>query len=302
MKSAPLLRAVLLVATVSGGAAAAVLLPDNAPRVLIFILAASTPMLVHAILLGIEFAVGAAADPRSPRTSFLHVVCVWWGELCASVATMHWRIPFRTRALPAATSDPSKPAVLLIHGYLCNHAVWQPMIDAGVFDGCTIAAVDLEPVFSDIDNYADAVHASVESLLSIAASNGVILVCHSMGGLAARSYLRRHGDARILRVIMIGSPHRGTIFGRLGIGANARQMACGSEFLARLAAGETPALRSKFICIASRDDNLVIPRSSVLLEGAAARHVDGIGHLRTIESAPVWQIVREEISAASALR
>jgi triacylglycerol lipase len=302
MKSAPLLRMVLLGATAAGGAAAAVLLPEGAPRVLVLVLAASTPMLVHAILLGIEFTVGAVADPRSPRTSFLHVVCVWWGELCSSVATMHWRIPFRTRRFPAATSDPGKPAVLLIHGYLCNHAVWQPMIDAGVFDGCNVAAVDLEPVFTPIDNYADAVHAAVDSLLSAGASTCAILVCHSMGGLAARSYLRRHGDARIRRVITIGSPHRGTMLGRLGVGVNARQMAYGSEFLKRLAADETPALRAKFVCIGSRDDNLVIPRSSMLLDGAASRHVDGIGHIHTIESAPVWQIVREEICAVSGLR
>ena len=71
----------------------------------------------------------------------------------------------------------------------------------------------------------------------IAAGTGqakVVLVGHSMGGLAARAYLARRGAARVARLITIASPHHGTALAVMGLGANARQMRRGSEFLATL--------------------------------------------------------------------
>jgi triacylglycerol esterase/lipase EstA (alpha/beta hydrolase family) len=39
----------------------------------------------------------------------------------------------------------------------------------------------------------------------------VALVCHSMGGLVARAYLRAYGDEAVACVVTLGSPHRGTV-------------------------------------------------------------------------------------------
>jgi triacylglycerol esterase/lipase EstA (alpha/beta hydrolase family) len=116
-----------------------------------------------------------------------------------------------------------------------------------------------------------------------------------MGGLALRCYLRRYGDAAIARALTIASPHDGTLLARYGHGRNARQMQPGSRLLAELAASEDAARRAKFVCIATQDDNLIVPRASALLPGARHHALDGVGHLATLEDRRVWEIVEREI-------
>ncbi len=290
-------RLLLAIELAAGAAAAACWLPADAPRAAVIVLAALTPIIVQAAILGIEFIVGAVVDARRPRTSAWQVLRLWAREVRASAALLLWRIPFRTLPLPPMNADAAGPAVLLIHGYLCNRSVWQPLLDGGVLRDCRVGAVDL-PLFDDIDTDAELVHKSVEALLADAPDAQVILLCHSMGGLAARAYLRRYGDARVARVITIDTPHQGTVFARLGHGTNARQMAVGSEFLTQLAASESAELKKKFVCVASRDDNLIVPRIGQTLVGARVHWNEAIGHNEAVEAAPVWQIVRSEILSA----
>jgi hypothetical protein len=75
-------------------------------------------------------------------------------------------------------------------------------------------------------------------------------------------------------------------------------MAAGSRFLSDLAASESETLRAKFVCVATRDDNLIVPRSSPLLPGTAERLIDGVGHLALITDRRAWQILAGEIGSA----
>ena len=50
----------------------------------------------------------------------------------------------------------------------------------------------------------------IEDFLQGAASGKLVLVTHSMGGLAARAYLKRHGSARVAKLITLACPHHGT--------------------------------------------------------------------------------------------
>jgi len=126
-----------------------------------------------------------------------------------------------------------------------------------------------------------------------------VIVGHSMGGLAARVYLRRYGDAHVVRIVTLASPHHGTVFGHLGHSRNARQMARGSRFIEQLAADDRGRW-SRFTTVATRDDNLVVPRSSPLLPGARQIEIDGIGHLALLEDRRAWQIVADEAHTAFA--
>lgn len=291
------LRAGLVLLVAAGTAVAAGWLPDAAPRGCALAFGLVLPFSIAPILIGIQVVVGSAVDPRAPRSSLAHVLRVWWGESLASIRVFLWRIPFRTGVDAPLVHDVRRPAVLLIHGYFCNRAVWQPLLDSGALAGCNVATVNLEPVFADLDRYADVVHAGVQRLLAGSGAAQAILVGHSMGGLAARVYLRRHGDARVARVITLATPHHGTVFGRLGLGRNARQMAMGSAFLAQLAVSESEALRAKFVCIASRDDNLIVPRSSPLLADAQLRLLEGVGHLALTEDERAWRIVAAAVQS-----
>ena len=79
-------------------------------------------------------------------------------------------------------------------------------------------AVNLEPVFGSIDGYAPQIDAAVQQLTE---TTGLppLLVCHSMGGLAARAWLKRmNAESRVHHVVTIGTPHRGTSFADWGVG------------------------------------------------------------------------------------
>ena len=257
------------------------------------------PLVVVGVLLAIEFAVAAAADPRSPRTPPWRVLRMWLRETSVSLRLFLWRQPWRSGfpELPL-THDPQRPALLLIPGFMCNRAAWRPLLDSGVLSDFNVATVNLEPIFGDIDHYADVVQRAVERLRAETGAARVVLVGHSMGGLAARVYLRRHGDVHVARIVTLASPHQGTILGRLGYGRNARQMTAGSRFIEKLASGDRGRW-VRFTTVVTRDDNLVIPRSSPLLPGAKQIELDGVGHLALIEDPRAWQIIAEEARAAA---
>jgi pimeloyl-ACP methyl ester carboxylesterase len=268
------------------------LLPDGAPAWQVVAVAVALPVVGTALVLAIELTVGALVDPRRPRSSPARVLRVWLGETGCSLRVFGWRQPFAARfPEPALTRDPARPALLLIAGYVCNRAVWRPLLDSGRLAHCNVATVNIEPVFGSIDRYAAEIDAAIERLRAATGAARVTLVCHSMGGIAARAYLRQHGDGAIDKVITLASPHHGTIFGVLGHGANAHQMARGSAYLTTLAGVETVELRHRFVCIATADDNLVVPRSSPLLPDAEYHMIDGVGHLALLEDERAWDLI-----------
>jgi hypothetical protein len=286
----------------AGGLLAWLWLPQPVDPWRILAAAALAPLAVVGGLLAVEFTVAATVDPRTPRNPPLRVLHLWRREFSVSLRIFLWRQPWRAGfAEPALRRDPRRPALLLIAGFMCNRAAWRPLLDSGVLREFNVATVDLEPIFGDIDEYAEVVHQAVERLRAATGAARVLLVGHSMGGLAARVYLRKFGDAHVARVLTLGSPHRGTILGRLGYGRNARQMATGSRFLRQLEHddhGRWP----RFTTVATRDDNLVIPRSSPLLPGSRQTALDGVGHLALIEDPRAWQVIADEALAAAPQR
>jgi triacylglycerol esterase/lipase EstA (alpha/beta hydrolase family) len=101
-----------------------------------------------------------------------------------------------------------------------------------------------------------------------------------MGGLAVRAWLDRYrADARVERVVTIGSPHHGTWVGSAGLVTNARQMAQGSAWLAELSRREPRSRYARFTCYYSHCDNIVFPASSATLSGADNRHVSAVAHV-----------------------
>ena len=85
------------------------------------------PLAVQGVPLAIEFVTGALIDRRPvARIGFLELVAVWWGETWRSFKVFNidqaWRADFPERPL---VRDPSRPTVLLIHGYMCNRATWR---------------------------------------------------------------------------------------------------------------------------------------------------------------------------------
>jgi triacylglycerol esterase/lipase EstA (alpha/beta hydrolase family) len=159
---------------------------------------------------------------------------------------------------------------------MCNRATWRPWLLHGIPGRWNVATVNLEPVFGKVEDYVGIVHAAVEQLRAASGAERVTLVCHSMGGLVARTYLRRHGRDAVQRVVTIDTPHHGTVFATLGRGPNARQMRNASEFVRALGRGDEPV---EFVCFASHHDNLIVPRDNQVLGCAEAVWFERTGHL-----------------------
>lgn len=225
---------------------------------------------------------------------------LFFGELRATLWTSSWgMLRPRLAALDGAAPSPGLP-VLLIHGYVCNRGYWTQLSRQLARAGIAHDAVDLEPIGADIEAFVPQVERAVEALRARTGSAQVIVVAHSMGGLVARAWLRRHGAARVARVITIGTPHHGTALANLAAGANARQMRRlngePDRWLAQLAASEPPAVRALFTSIYSHHDNIVAPQSSAHLPGARNIALGGIGHVALASDARVLRRVLAEIT------
>ncbi|HKO68693.1 MAG TPA: alpha/beta fold hydrolase [Burkholderiaceae bacterium] len=236
------------------------------------------PLAIHAIPLGIEFIIGALIDPRpTGRLNAVDAVRVWlvesWRSFVVFNVDQPWRANFAERAI---INDPARPALLLVHGYMCNRAAWRRWVLKGLPATWNVATINLEPVYVPVESYSDSLHAAIEKLRVDSGAERVTLVCHSMGGLVARAYLRAKGSEAVARVITIDTPHHGTVFAHYAHGANSRQMRRDCDYVRRLA--ESPEA-VEFICFASQHDNLVVPRDSQLLACAEAVWFEKIGHL-----------------------
>ncbi|UQV44894.1 alpha/beta fold hydrolase [Janthinobacterium lividum] len=222
------------------------------------------------------------------------------GELRATLWTSSWgMLRPRLHALDAATDARGLP-VLLIHGYVCNRGYWAQLSRQLAQAGVAHDAIDLEPIGADIEEFVPQVEQAIEALCARTGSDRAIIVAHSMGGLVARAWLRHYGAARVARIITIGTPHHGTALAKLAAGTNARQMSriggAPSDWLALLAASETPELRALITSIYSHHDNIVAPQASAQLPGARNLAFGGIGHVALASDARVLRQLLEEIT------
>jgi triacylglycerol lipase len=185
--------------------------------------------------------------------------------------------------------------LLLIHGYQCNRGFWIWLRRKLEAAGWTVATHSLEPVYADIDSYSDGIARRIAEVLAATGAPQVILVGHSMGGLASRAYLRRHGMAKVARLVTLGSPHQGTLLARLGLGPNARQMRIGSAWLTALQAPLPAASVSIYSC----HDNYVFPQQACsTLDGAANVAIGGVSHLGMAFSPRVLGSLTEALEAS----
>ena len=246
-------------------------------------------MLGYALVLALEFVLVACLhrDDPAPRASAPELLSAWWQEVRVAPLVFAWRQPFRWQGLPdtAPAEHPADaPPVVLVHGFVCNRGFWLPWMRQLRERGQVYASVNLEPVFGSIDDYVPLIEAAV-ARAEAAGGPLPVLVCHSMGGLAARAWLAASASngRRVSRVITIGSPHHGTWLGQFSHMPNGRQMRIANAWLSDLQKRER-ALRpldtySAFVCWYSSADNIVFPASTATLDGADNRFLPATPHV-----------------------
>ncbi|SDA77036.1 MULTISPECIES: triacylglycerol lipase [unclassified Janthinobacterium] len=237
--------------------------------------------------------------PPGYRLGAMGAARLFFGELRATLWASSWDM-LRPRLHAADAVTGQGLPVLLVHGYVCNRGYWTKLSRLLARAGIAHDAVDLEPIGASIDDVVPQVEQALARLCSRTGSGRAIIVAHSMGGLVARAWLRRHGAARVAKIITIGTPHHGTALASLAAGTNARQMSrigdAPSAWLARLAAGETPAARALITSLYSHHDNIVAPQASACLPGARNIAFGGIGHVALASDARVLRQLLAEIT------
>jgi pimeloyl-ACP methyl ester carboxylesterase len=236
-------------------------------------------------------------DDLQPRATWSALLRACLREASTAPAVFLWRQPFRTQAIPDFLPSSEKRGVVFIHGFFCNRAFWAPWMAQLQSQNHAFAAVTLEPAFGSIDDYAAMVEAAVVKVTQ-ATGQAPILICHSMGGLAARAWLRSNAanDDRIKRVITIGTPHFGTALSTekaLLPFINTQQMQRLGAWTAQLAKDEPASRYAKFTCWYSNCDNIVVPTSTAMLPGADNRLVTAQGHVSMAFEA---QLMRESLA------
>lgn len=265
------------------------------------------PLLLHAGVLGLQFVLMQRANARAaasasasvsasatgsgampvPLASGLHRLRAWAGEVGASVRLFCWHQPFRSQAEPDLLVQPGTVrmglggprGVVLVHGFLCNRGAWRPWLRALRQAGHVCEAVNLEPVLGTIEDCVPTLEAAVQRVTQLT-GRAPVLVCHSMGGLVARAWLRSaQNDARMHHAITLGTPHHGTALADFAYSPNGRQMQLGGEWLARLHQSEPPGRAARFTCWYSNCDNIVFPSHAATLPGADNRLLPGVAHV-----------------------
>lgn len=222
------------------------------------------------------------SDPV-PQARWPALARAWLAETLQAARVFGWRQPFRWRAV-ADRLEPEagmrgRRGVVFIHGFVCNRGFWTPWLVRLAGGGNPFAAVNLEPVFASIDDYVPIVEQAVARVTEVSGLPPV-LVCHSMGGLAARAWLRAGPNAgKVHHVVTIGTPHRGAWLAQFSRFPNGRQMALGSDWLRRLETDSAQQSQPPFTCWYSNCDNVVFPSSTATLTGAQNRLVAGAAHV-----------------------
>lgn len=269
------------------------------------LLGLASVVLVRGLIAANNFRIASRAPPTPlPAPLGLRGAArLYFNELRATLYSSSWTMPFRRHGAVPVHFAEGLP-VLLIHGYGCNSGFWWPLRRRLIAARISHHAVDLEPVLGDIDGYGERISAALDAIRLATGQERVVIVAHSMGGLVARAWLRRHGPARVARLITLGTPHHGTLLAHFGVGTNSRQMrggaadgAAGSLWLAELQSTENLG-SLPVVSIYSLHDNIIAPATSSHLPGARNVALNGIGHVALGSDPTVIAHLLAEIDAA----
>jgi pimeloyl-ACP methyl ester carboxylesterase len=260
---------------------------------------------VRMVLIAAEFTLARRTGgpvPAEFRVSATRLAAMYVRELGGWVLMFSLILPFvpARRSVVDRRQRPSSagPPVVLVHGLACNRRNWFWFSRQLERRGYRTFALDCTPWYAHIDAYPTQLARAIDEVLAATGASQVAIVGHSMGGLIARAYLDGFGDARVARVITLGTPHQGTWMTRFGFTANVRDMAETSAWLASLRERESrrsPEPYAKFTCVFTWHDNLVTPQGNAVLPGAAQVAVSGIGHLSLALSPKVVKLVARDL-------
>ena len=197
---------------------------------------------------------------------------LWWralvGEWLAALHIYALRQPWASNA-PAVqppTICPRAVPVVLVHGYLCNHRLWDDMVRALRAQGHTMLAINLEPVFASIDDYAARCRPPWRHCANTPGSQ-VALVNPQHGGSPSAPGCAPMARHQTCQRCSPGHAMQGT---RISPAPAVHPMdaRCSGTALAAVAASEDTSARTLMRLALTAQDNIVFPQRA----GAAGPH------------------------------
>ncbi len=244
------------------------------------------PVLMTPVILMVQciWAANANRSDPSPRAALTQWWRAWWAEWGVATLVFCWWQPFRRKAIPDRLAPtPGQRGMVLVHGFFCNRALWTHWMKRLHAEGRVFVAVDLEPAYGSIDDYASVIE---QAIVQVEQATGMppVLVGHSMGGLAIRAWAAKYGGQtenlrRVARIVTQGTPHHGTLIASASHTLNGGQMRVGSAWLAHNEAHLPDNFAEIATCFYSNCDNIVFPASTATMPGADNQLVEGRAHI-----------------------
>jgi triacylglycerol esterase/lipase EstA (alpha/beta hydrolase family) len=221
-----------------------------------------------------------------------------WVSITQSLLPVGW-----LRSETVQRSAKGGRPIVLVHGFAQNRTnfVWLARLlrrrGLGPFFGFNYHS------FGRIEDSARSLGRFVEHVVEITGEKEVDLVCHSLGGVVARTYVDLlGGHVRVRRVVTLGSPHRGVAHAGRRLGASVRDLQPRNGFIARLESAPRHEM-VRYHSIYSAHDNVVFPHfSSSLGERGTDVLVHRQGHFGILFSEEVAEHVYRALTADAAPR
>jgi len=202
------------------------------------------------------------------------------GAACAGAAMLVLAFPPATptgqRPAPDTPQVPALPApavaphpILMVPGWFRTGAAFAVLrarlVSAGWPEDHVVAITFRDPTGSNHE-HAREIAAAVDELLACTGSEEVDIIAHSMGGLAARWYMRDH-PGKVRRVVFLATPHRGTYSAYLAFGEGRDEMIPENPFLDSLNAASAVPAGVGAMTIRTLLDTHIVPGESGTLSG-----------------------------------
>lgn len=199
------------------------------------------------------------------------------------------------RRKPGPGADATLPPVVLVHGLNNNASAWLYLGRVLGTAGFGVSTYSYSSLFVPLERIMERFDAHIRRVEALGLGRPV-LVCHSLGGLLARNWLRTPGNAaRIGGLITLGTPHGGSKLAVFAPGALGQSITPRGSLVRALREAAQPEVPC--VSLVSPTDEAVLPAAHLAPPAGTwwrMRVTSPVGHYSMLYCPAVARMVIEE--------